>query len=183
MPDRTLTEAALVRAMQRGEEAALEAVIEQYTPYVSAIVWNIVSGTLDRSDAAALISDVFYTLWVNAKKIQRGKLKGYLCSIARSKALNAVRGAGRELPLEEDIISISVSSPDEEAEKREEYEALRRALGNMPEPDKTIFIRRYYLYQKVDDIARIMNINKNTVSTKLRRGRESLRQELERGGF
>lgn len=183
MPDRTLTEAALVRAMQRGEEAALEAVIEQYTPYVSAIVWNIVSGALDRSDAAALISDVFYTLWVNAKKIQRGKLKGYLCSIARSKALNAVRGAGRELPLEEDIISISVSSPDEEAEKREEYEALRRALGNMPEPDKTIFIRRYYLYQKVADIARIMNINENTVSTKLRHGRESLRQELERGGF
>ena len=66
---------------------------------------------------------------------------------------------------------------------REEYAALRRALGSMPEPDKTIFIRRYYLYQKVADIARIMNINENTVQTKLRRGRESLRRELERGGF
>lgn len=183
MADRKTTEAALVRAMQRGEEAALERVIELYTPYVSAIVLNIVSGILDRADAAAVVSDVFYTLWLNARKIQRGKLKGYLCSIARSKALNALRGTGRELPLDEDMISISVSSPDEEAEKREEYEALRRALGNMPEPDKTIFIRRYYLYQKVADIARVMGINENTVQTKLRRGRESLRRELERGGF
>ena len=92
MADKNTTEAALVRAMQRGEETALEAVIEQYTPYVSALVWNIVCGTLDRSDAAALVSDVFYTLWINAKKVQHGKLKGYLCSIARSKALNALRG-------------------------------------------------------------------------------------------
>ena len=183
MADKNTTEAALVRAMQRGEETALVAVIEQYTPYVSALVWNIVCGTLDRSDAAALVSDVFYTLWINAKKVQHGKLKGYLCSIARSKALNALRGKGRELPLEEDLITISAPSPDEDIQRREEYAALRRALGSMPEPDKTIFIRRYYLYQKVADIARIMNINENTVQTKLRRGRESLRRELERGGF
>lgn len=183
MSDIKTSEAALVRAMQRGEEAALERVIEQYTPYVGAIVWNIVGGTLDRSDAAAIVSDVFYTLWINAKKIQRGKLKGYLSSIARSKALNAVRGAGRELPLGEDVISLSALSPDEEAERREEYAALRRALGSMPEPDRTIFIRRYYLYQRVADIARIMHINENTVHTKLRRGRENLRRELERGGF
>ena len=63
MADRKTTEAALVRAMQRGEEEALERVIELYTPYVSAIVLNIVSGILDRADAAAVVSDVFYTLW------------------------------------------------------------------------------------------------------------------------
>lgn len=183
MPDKATGETALVRAIQRGEEAALERVIERYTPYVSAIVLNIVSGTLDRSDAAAVVSDVFYALWINADKIQRGKLKGYLCSIARSKALNAVRGAGRELPLEEDMILTPAPPPDEEAEKKEEYEALRRALSNMSEPDRTIFVRRYYLCQKIADIAKIMGINENTVQTKLRRGRESLRLELERGGF
>lgn len=183
MPYRNKNEADLIRAMQRGDEAALEQVIELYTPYVSAIVWNIVKGNLDLSDAAAVISDVFFTLWTNAKKIRPGKLKGYLCSIARSKALNAIRGTGRELPLEEDMIQITSPLPDEEAEKLEEYEALRRALGKMPEPDKTIFIRRYYLYQKVADIARIMHMNENTVQTKLRRGRDSLRLELEKGGF
>lgn len=183
MPEQLKTESALVRAMQKGDEAALGQVIDLYTSYVGAIVWNIVQGKLDRSDAAAVISDVFFTLWTNSDKIRHGRLKGYLCSIARSKALNALRGCTPALPLEEDMVQICSPLPEEELEREEEYAALRRALDKMPEPDRSIFLRRYYLYQKIPDIAAEMQLNVNTVQTKLRRGRDRLRLELEKGGF
>ena len=53
----------------------------------------------------------------------------------------------------------------------------------MPEPDRTIFLRHYFYYQKTADIARAMEINVNTVQSKLRRGRESLYRELTKGGY
>lgn len=176
-------EDCLVRAMQAGDEDALHTIIDRYTPYVGAIVLNICCGRLDQADAAALVSDIFYTLWLNAEKICPGRLKGYLSAIARSRTLNALRKQGRELSLEDDCISIFSPAPDEELERREEYAALRRALDTMPEPDRSIFIRHYYLCQPAPDIAAIMNVNVNTVYTKLRRGREKLREELMKGGY
>lgn len=183
MPKTLSAEERLVRAMGRGDEDALGEIITQYTAYVGAIVWNIVQGKLGEDDAKEIISDVFYTLWQNAGKVEPGRLKGYLAAIARSRALNALRRAGREAPLEEDAITLTLPGPEDEAMRREEYAALRRAVDGLGEPDRSIFLRHYYLYQSVSEIGAALGINRNTIMTKLRRGRERLRTELEKGGF
>lgn len=51
----------------------------------------------------------------------------------------------------------------------------------MPEPDREIFLRHYYYCQGVADIALALDMNANTVKTRLRRGRERLRKELAEG--
>ena len=48
----------------------------------------------------------------------------------------------------------------------------------MGEPDREIFLRHYYCFQNVADIALALDMNVNTVKTRLRRGRERLRAEL-----
>ena len=175
---------ALVRAMQQGDQEALGRLIDRYTAYVTAIVWHIVQGKLDESECKALVSDSFYTLWCNARKAEPGKLKAYLGSIARSKALNALRQTGRApLPLEEDALEPTLPGPEDELTRREEIRALYRALDHLSEPDRSIFIRHYYYYQSAREIGQSMGINLNTIHTKLRRGREALRRELTEGGF
>ena len=169
-------DARFIEAMRQGEEEALGRLIERYTAYVGTIVWNIVRGKLDESDARALISEVFYALWCNADKAEPDRLKAYLGSIARSKALNALRRAGREVSLEEDILQLQVPGPEDEAMRRAAYAALRRSLDALPEPDRTIFIRHYYYYQSAREIGAELGLNVNTVSTRLRRGRQRLRQ-------
>ncbi len=54
------TDSTLLDAMRGGDEAALGAIIERYTSYVGSIVYGIVPGKLDHSDASELISDVFF---------------------------------------------------------------------------------------------------------------------------
>ena len=49
----------------------------------------------------------------------------------------------------------------------------------MPWPEREIFIRHYFYCQRVSDISGALDIPENTVKTKLRRGREKLRQALE----
>ncbi len=182
MPSIVHTDGELVEAMGRGDEDALGEIIRRYTPYVWAVVWNIVGSRLDAADARAIVSDVFFTLWKNAASEPRS-LKGYLSSIARSRAVDALRRLRQDLPLEDDIIEIPIEGPETEAVKQAEYAALRRAVDSLPEPDRSIFLRRYYLYQTMSEIAEATGINVNTVKTKLRRGKELLRRELTEGGY
>lgn len=178
-----MSDAQLVEAVRGGDEDALGEIIERYTAYVWVIVWNIVQGKLDEADAKAVVSDAFYTLWKNAAAARPRSLKGYLGSIARSRAVDALRRTRQELPLEDDIVQIPIDGPETEAVKRAEYAALRRAVDSLPEPDRTIFLRRYYLYQTLSEIADTMGLNVNTVKTKLRRGKEILRRALTEGGY
>lgn len=173
----------LIEAMRDGEESALCAVIDKYTAYAGTIVWNIVGGRLNEADAKEIVSEVFYTLWKNSGKIRKGKLKGYLGCIARSKARDALRRARQDLSLEEDLIEIPTSGPEDALARAEEYAALRRALNALPEPDHTIFIRHYYFYQQTSVIAEQLGLNVKTVQTKLCRGRDTLRRALSKGGY
>lgn len=173
----------LMKAMRDGDESALCAVIDKYTAYAGTIVWNIVGGRLNEADAKEIVSDVFYTLWKNSAKVRKGKLKGYLSSIARSKALDALRRAKLEISLDDDLIEINTPGPEDALARAEEYAALRRALEALPEPDHTIFIRHYYFYQKTSAIAEQLGLNVKTVQTKLCRGRDTLRRELSKGGY
>jgi len=182
MPNVIQTDDRLIEAMQAGDESALGAVIDKYTAYVGTIVWNIVSGRLQEADAKEILSDVFYTLWINRAKLRQGKLKAYLSRIARSKALDALRKAKQTISLD-DLIGLSLSGPEEDLTRAEEYAALRRALDSLPEPDYTIFVRYYYCYQKTGEIAEKMGLNINTIQSKLRRGREAIRGILAEGGY
>ena len=173
----------LVDAVCRGDEAALGYIMDKYTAYVWTIVWNIVQGKLDAADAKAIVSDVFFTLWQSAGNSRPVNLKGYLSHIARNRSVDALRRVKRELPLEEDIVQIPIDGPETEAIRQAEYAALQIAVDSLPEPDRTIFIRHYYLYQTLADISKAMKLNVNTVKTKLRRGKERLRRELTEGGY
>ena len=183
MPSVIHLDNGLIKDMQAGDEAALGTVIDRYTAYVGTIVWNIVNGSLNEADAKEIISEVFYTLWKNSSKIHAGKLKAYLGSIARTKALDALKHAKRDVSLDDDLMELNMPGPENAVMKAEEYAALKRALARLPEPDHTIFIRHYYYYQKTGEIAETMGLNINTVQSKLRRGRETLRRELEKGGY
>lgn len=183
MPKILSAEDELVRAMCMGNQQALGHIIDRYTAYVGTIVWNVVRDRLSLSDAEEIVSDVFKTLWFSADKVQPGKLKGYLSVIARRSAINALRRGKQDLSLEEDAVQISVAGPEAESIQREEYEALRKTVDDMPEPDRTIFIRHYYFCQKTAAIAKEMGLNVNTVQSKLRRGRENLRRKLTEGGY
>ena len=84
------------------------------------------------------------------------------------------------LPLEEEILVIEELDPEAQIEKRELSAAVKRAVLEMGQPEKEIFLRFYYYYQTLEEIAEDMRIPLSTVKTKLRRGRLKLKQTLAR---
>ena len=184
MPSIVEIEEKLVHGIQNGDSSSLSRIMDRYSAYVSTIVWNILQGKLSKADAEEAVSDVFYTLWTQADKVQPRKLKGYLSVIARRRALNALRSRkNADVPLEDDVVQLPIPGPEDESIRREEYAALRQTVDELPEPDRTIFIRHYFYYQKTSEIAKAMKINATTVKMKLKRGRERLQRELTEGGY
>lgn len=176
-----MDENSALQALCAGDEAALMWFIDRYTAYVATIINNMLLPRLTAADTEEAAADVFLALWKNAPRIKPGGVRAYLGGIARNKARDALRSLREELPLEEDVLSIPGPGPDEALTERELAERTRCAVELMPEPDREIFLRHYYYCQGVADIALALDMNANTVKTRLRRGRERLRKELAEG--
>lgn len=178
-----MNEEKALSAIGHKDEAALTWIIDRYAAYVSTIIYNIFGTTMTASDIEEVSSDVFLTLWSNAGKARPDKLKAYLGGIARNKAKEKMRSIGLEVPLDEDLILISDVDLELDFEAREQAKFIRCALLAMQYPDREIFLRHYYYYQTVSQIAKEMGINSSTIKTRLRRGRDKLKEVLREGGY
>lgn len=75
----------------------------------------------------------------------------------------------------------SLDSILEEPHAEDTYEDidLKRALESLPENDRIIVQLKYFEDMKIDDIAKIMNENSNTIKSRLYRSIRKLRVTLE----
>ena len=179
-----MNEKRILKALRRGDSAALEQIIDQYTPYVFAIISNILSHALPREDLEEVVSDVFCSLWYSRAQVEPGKLKAYLAAIARNAAKSRLRRLKLTEPLEDDLLELSLPGPEEGVLALELKAACRDlAVDSLGQPDSEIFLRRYFLYQKTGDIAQALGMNAATVRSRLSRGREKLKEHLEERGY
>ncbi|MCM1298438.1 MAG: sigma-70 family RNA polymerase sigma factor [Firmicutes bacterium] len=175
-----MTESTIVDELKKGSSEALCALIKQYTPYVSAIVYRIIG--YRQEDCEELTADIFISVWNNRQKLREGKVKAYIGEIARNRAYNFLRSKKEALPLDEEIL-FTGEGPQDYAEKRDSRLALKRALSQLEPQNKELLLRYYFYGQKLKDAAREMNINGSTAKSRLKRSRDELRDILRKEGF
>ncbi len=173
-----MNEAKALALLKSGSQEALEWFIDKYSAYVGTVVNSILKNSMSQADVEEVTSDVFVTLWRSAEKLYPLNLKGYLSRVARSLSMQKLRERSQELPLDEDILILDDDSAFDRLEQKEQDALVRNAVYSMPQPDKEIFLRFYYYCQSVSTIAKQMQMNPSTIKTRLRRGRERLRQHL-----
>ena len=178
-----MREELILRKIRTGDPEGLERLMDRYMPYVSAIVWNILRGSMATEDAEEVASDVFLAAWEQSGDLRIGYVKAWLGAVARNKAKNKLRQAGLTLPLEEDVLEIpDECTPEGFLQSKEEAKLVRHAINSLGEPDREVFLRHYYFAQSVSRISQEMSLNESTVKTKLRRGRARLKTMLMRWG-
>lgn len=171
-----------LRRLRCGDPAALEALVERYTPYVAAVIRNQLGQLARREDVEELCSDVFLRLWQHCGTLRQDRLRGWLSAVARNQARDLLRGL--KLPeREEDAILVADTDLEEEALRKEQNRLIREAVLAMAQPDREIFLRHYFYNQKCREIAAEMELKEETVKTRLKRGREKLRATIQKGGF
>ena len=178
-----MTEQQALGRLRERDPAGLEWFIRRYTPYVGAVIWNIIGGSMTAQDAEELASDVFLVLWQNGGKARPDKVKSYLGAVARHKALNRLRERGMEPGSEEDVLALTSPGPESALEERELARLVRQAVDSLDMPDREIFLRFYYYCQSTARIGREMRMTPTAVRKRLERGRSKLKRYFAERGY
>ena len=176
-----MDEETLIARIRKRDPAALEVLMDRELRFASGLAASILRGV--PRDVEEVVSDSFLALWDNAHKLVPGKVRPYLAAIVRNKAKNRLRELGRELPLEEDVLTPdSAPGPAETLEQAERAALVRALLDSLGEQDRTIFLRHYYYGQTAAEIGTALSMPPSTVKVRLHRGRKKLKELLcERG--
>lgn len=178
-----MTEKRLLERIVAGDSRALAEIIKTYSTYVRTIAANITIPPLQQEDVEEVASDAFLAVWNHAAEIEDGKLKSYLAAVTRNLAKNKLRYLHLSVPLEEEYMILTVPNVEEDLLEKDIRRLTRQAVDNLPEPDRSIFMRYYFLYQKTDEIAAALELNSAAVRQRLSRGREKLKKHLEERGY
>lgn len=178
-----MEEKALLRRLAQDDISAYETLVNQYGRYISAIAKRIAGDQLRSEDREEISADVLIKLWENRKRlqIQEGKLKAYLSIMTRNTTLNVLQRRGMlvAIPLAEDCLE---ETPERVLLAKEEQVLINEVVAALPEPDREIFIRRYFYLEKLNSIADKLQLPIGTIGTKLARGKKKLAQALKERG-
>lgn len=178
-----MRESIILQRIKAGDPSGLEALMDLYVPYVSVIVWNILRNAMTPEDGDEVVSDVFLAAWNQAADLKSGYVKSWLGAVARNKAKNKLREAGKTLPLDESVLDLpGADDPAYEIQQAEEQSLIRQAVDALPPEDREVFLRHYYYAQTVKEVSVSMGLKESTVKTKLRRGRMKLKEFLTKEG-
>lgn len=178
-------EQLLARRLAQGRREALEQIVRAYTPYVSAVAWRALAGRASREDMEEIAADVFLALWNSRDRLEPEQgLRPWLSAAARNKAIDRLRQA-KEPPAPLEQLSIPADpdqQPESQAEQREQSRRLWQAVESLGEPEASLIFRYYYQQEKLKDIAAELGMNLSTAKSRLRRGRQRLKEILTQGG-
>lgn len=177
---------ALLHLLHTNGEAGIRAAVDIYGGAVETICKNFLSG-LSQQDLEEAIADTFIKLWQNSHSFRPengNSLKSYLYAIARNTSIDVLRKKQKVLPipLEEITIAAPIDIENDFIQKSRE-DTLHQVLKSMKEPDRTIFILRYFYCESIKNIAVKMNCSTKKVENILFRGKGRLEAALKERGI
>lgn len=177
--DRTILE-----GICRREQDAFAELFDKYGTYVVAVAVKVAGGALHENDIEEISSDVFAKIWKKGPELRlsKGSLKSLIGVMTRNCTLNALRSKNRRLADRLDEETVSCSSAEDRYIERETAAALWEVINQLERLDREIFLRRYFYLEKVADIARDKEMNEKTVSSRLARARQKLRDAIGKKG-
>ena len=181
-----MNDSEILKKLKDRDEQALTHLMDRYVNYVSAILCNMTGQFLTEEDIEELVADVFLSIWNSSERLEPGRpVKPYLAQITRNAAIGRLRKMKHvPVPFDDDLIVISKEgNPDELAVKKEQAEIINDSVKSFGEPDREIFIRFYYMGERIEAIGNRLGINQATIKTKLHRCRKRLKAVFEERGY
>lgn len=173
----------LLKAFEHNAEQALGYLIDQYANLVYGIIFGKISTVGTAEDVRECVSDVFLEFYQQISKVdlEKGSIKAYLAMIAKYRGIDLYRKLVRvachtfDAYVEFEQLEDGNADIEQEMIQKEEKKILLDAIDSLGEPDKEIFIRKYYMGQKTKEIAEALNLLDNTIDKKVSRGLKKLR--------
>lgn len=176
------SDAQLVELSQDGNSDAFRQIVERYQSLICALTYSA-SGSFQASEDLAQVT--FITAWCQLRNLREpGRLKSWLCSIARNVTVDSIRGLGRTptaraKPLDSTSeIPGTEPTPLDHVISKEEEAILWRSLGELPLLYREPLVLFYRQQQSVSQVAESLEVSEDVVRQRLSRGRAMLAEKV-----
>ncbi len=185
-----MDEAALIKAAQRGDAQAFNALILSYQSQVYNVAYRIMGDPASASDAT---QEAFLSAYKSIKLFRGGSFKSWILRTVTHACFDALRyrkrrpaasldGLGADDDAEdgdfEAFLASADESPADAAERAELRDAIARAALALPPDQRATFVLSDVQGMSYEEIADIMQTSLGTVKSRLSRARAKLRDYL-----
>jgi RNA polymerase sigma-70 factor (ECF subfamily) len=186
---RVMQEQELIELLKEDPETGICEALRLYGGAVETICRNFLYDCQEM-DIEEAVADTFLKLWKAKDRIGRHPRKGmksYLYEIARNTARDKRRALKRASIYSLEEIELGLKAPlDIETDfiRKSNERILHECLDDTGEPDRSIFVMRYFYGEAIKDIALKLEMTPKSVENTLYRGKQRLEKALnERGIF
>jgi len=172
------SDAALVIAVARRNERALEELFRRYAGQLGMLARRVVR---DEQLASDVVQEVFVRLWERPERFDpaRGTLRGFLLADAHGRAVDAVRSevarrARETKDYAERLLEPSPSTGDE-ALMRILSSEVRELLEQLSEDERRAIELAYFEGHSYREVAELLSEPEGTVKSRIRSGLAKLR--------
>ena len=179
-----LSDIELIEQTLAGNQSAYADLVKRHQRFVFTLALRFAKG---REDAEEIAQDCFIKAYRSLGSFQKqSKFSTWLYSIVYTTAMTFLRKKRVDTTsINDDDTYIQIegkySSYDEyNVENKSRSYYLNQAIGQLLPDDSTIITLFYKGEQSLDEIAKVLGIEANTVKVKLFRARQRLKERLER---
>lgn len=184
-----MTDSEIIELFNQRDERAIKETQTAYGKYCEKIARNILG---DEQEARECVNDTLLKAWENIPPERPQSFSAYLATITRNNAILRYRRETAEkrgkssVPLILDDFAEMIPNDtniEQTAEHRELIAEINRYLGTLPEINRTVFVLRFFCFEKTHDIAVRIGIRKKAVSAILYRTKKQIRKHLIKEGY
>ena len=177
-PDRNDEE--LLAQLQQGKLPALELLYDRYHRLLLALAYRVVA---DQQVAEEVVQEVFLAVWRRSATYHpgRGKVRQWLVSIARNRAIDRVRGnlkPSQTVELDESLTDPSAPEAWEYVDQSVQRERVRAELATLPAEQREVIELAYYGGLTLQQISDQTQVPLGTIKSRTRLAMDKLRQAL-----
>jgi RNA polymerase sigma-70 factor, ECF subfamily len=166
----------------RGDRTALAELYDVHAPRVLALLRSILK---DRAEADDLLHDVFLQVWRNARDFdpERGKVVGWLLTMARSRAIDRLRSIPRSRTVTLETVTLEGANEGPGASSFEEHVMSEQQLPELwaalnPEERQVLYLG-YFEDLTCAEMAQKLAVPVGTIKSRTRTALQKMRSKSE----
>ena len=169
----------LVLQCQEGDEDALGTLIARWHPRFGRLAWRL---TAEREAARDVVQDAWLAIVRGLARLDDpARFRAWAYRIVRNKCTDWTRRRVVQRNTAKDLRDAPVFSDRPNAtDSRGELDRMRKALAKLPHEHRAILSLHYLDGMGMAEIARVFEVPKGTVKSRLYHARNRLKQAMER---
>lgn len=141
--------------------------------------WTVARYILkDAGEAEDATQEAFVKLWHNRDNIDPERVQSWLMKVTRNGCLDRLRRRRENVEFDESYMAGEVSGPMQDVATGQTREWLKRAIGSLKEPYRSLVVLRDVNQHSYEEVAAMLELNLAQVKTYLHRARKQLREQL-----